>query len=61
MKIMIIGATGMAGQALVTTALNRGHQVVAVARSAEKLATLPSNPNLTSIVRDAFSLTTTDL
>ncbi|MCP9613184.1 NAD(P)-dependent oxidoreductase [Levilactobacillus brevis] len=61
MKIMIIGATGMAGQALVARALDRGHQVVAVARSAEKLATLPNNPNLTSVVQDAFSLTTTDL
>lgn len=57
MKITIIGATGMAGSALVTEALKRGHTVTALARSAEKLATLPANPNLTTLVQDAFTLT----
>ncbi|AVK60666.1 NADH-flavin reductase [Lactobacillus sp. CBA3605] len=61
MKIMIIGATGMTGSALVTTALDRGHQVLAVARSAEKLAALPAHANLTTQVKDAFSLTKADL
>jgi len=61
MKIMIIGATGMTGTALVTEALNRGHQVVALARSTEKLAALPANDNLTTATKDAFTLTREDL
>ncbi|KRN02703.1 NADH-flavin reductase [Levilactobacillus senmaizukei DSM 21775 = NBRC 103853] len=61
MKIMIIGATGMAGSELVNEALNRGHEVTALARSAEKLAKLPTSPALTTAVRDAFSLTAADL
>ncbi|WP_125546485.1 NAD(P)-dependent oxidoreductase [Levilactobacillus lindianensis] len=62
MKITIIGATGMAGSALVTEALRRGHQVTALARSEEKLAKLPiDNPALTTRVQDAFTLTPADL
>ncbi|GEO69156.1 NAD(P)-dependent oxidoreductase [Levilactobacillus acidifarinae] len=61
MKILIIGATGMAGSALVTEALGRGHQVTALARSTEKLAQLPTNDQLTTKVQDAFALTTADL
>ena len=57
MKIAIIGATGMAGSALVAESLKRGHSVTALARSAEKLAKLPANPNLTTKVQDAFALT----
>ncbi|WP_367295828.1 NAD(P)-dependent oxidoreductase [Levilactobacillus yonginensis] len=61
MKITIIGATGMAGSALVAEALKRGHQVTALARSAEKLATLPTNPNLTTRAVDAFAVAAADL
>ncbi|WP_125573851.1 NAD(P)-dependent oxidoreductase [Levilactobacillus huananensis] len=62
MKITIIGATGMAGSALVNEALHRGHQVTALARSEEKLAKLPTdNPALTTHVQDAFTLSTADL
>ncbi|MDT6979417.1 NAD(P)H-binding protein [Levilactobacillus zymae] len=61
MKILIIGATGMAGSALVTEALARGHQVTALARSTAKPAQLPANDRLTTQVQDAFTLTTTDL
>lgn len=61
MKILIIGATGMAGSALVTEALDRGHQVTALARSTEKLAQLPASDQLTTQVQDAFALTTADL
>ncbi|NLR30879.1 NAD(P)-dependent oxidoreductase [Levilactobacillus tujiorum] len=61
MKITIIGATGMAGSALVAEALRRGHTVTALARSAEKLAQLPANPQLTTKVQDAFELTTDEL
>lgn len=42
MKIMIIGATGMAGSAITKLALERGHDVIAIGRSEEKLANLPS-------------------
>ena len=61
MKITIIGATGMAGSALVTEALRRGHTVTALARSADKLAKLPTHPQLTTRVQDAFALTTDEL
>lgn len=61
MKITVIGATGMAGSAVVAEALKRGHTVTALARSAEKLATLPANANLTTRTQDAFTLTAADL
>jgi len=61
MKLLIIGATGMAGSAMVTTALSRGHQVTALGRSEEKLAKLTPAANLTTLAKDAFSLTKTDL
>lgn len=61
MNIMIIGATGMAGSAITKEALQRGHRVLAIGRSEEKLATLPTNPNLTTKATDAFTLTTKDL
>lgn len=37
MKITVIGATGMVGQRLVAEAASRGHQVVAVSRSGQKV------------------------
>jgi len=61
MKIMIIGATGMAGSAITTQALAQGHSVIAVGRSQEKLAALPANPQLTTLAKDAFSLTLPEL
>ncbi|RRK11560.1 NAD-dependent epimerase/dehydratase family protein [Lactiplantibacillus garii] len=61
MKLMIIGATGMAGSAVTTAALKRGHTVLAIGRSAEKLAQLPAHPNLTTQAVDAFNLTSADL
>lgn len=61
MKITVIGATGMAGSAIVAEALKRGHHVTALARSTDKLALLPANPNLATRAQDAFSLTTSDL
>lgn len=61
MKLLIIGATGMAGSAMVTTALAHGHQVTALGRSEEKLAQLTPDEKLTTLARDAFSLTKTDL
>ena len=38
MKIAIVGATGFVGKALVNEALNRGHEVIALARNSGKLA-----------------------
>lgn len=61
MKIMIIGATGMAGRAITELALARGHQVLAIGRNADKLAALPANAQLTTRAVDAFELTKTDL
>lgn len=61
MKIMIIGATGMAGSAITAEALKRGHQVLALGRSATKLAQLPRHQNLTTKAQDAFSLTANEL
>ena len=61
MKIMIIGATGMAGSAITKLALERNHTVVAIGRSEEKLAALPANPNLQTKAKDAFDLTLSEL
>jgi len=61
MKLLIIGATGMAGSALTTTALAYNHEVTALGRSAEKLAKLPASPNLTTRAEDAFALTKAEL
>lgn len=38
MKLAIIGASGKAGQRILTEALNRGHEVTAVVRDAKKVA-----------------------
>ena len=61
MKIMIIGATGMAGSAITKLALERGHDVIAIGRSEEKLANLPVNAHLEPRAKDAFSLTLPEL
>lgn len=44
MKILVLGATGMAGRAITEEALARGHRVRAVARQPEQLA--DSHPQL---------------
>lgn len=38
MKVALLGATGFVGSALLSEALNRGHQVTAIVRQPEKLA-----------------------
>jgi hypothetical protein len=58
MKIAVIGANGHTGRIVVKDALARGHQVVAVARTAQLPE--PDDPNLTNAradVRDAGALT----
>lgn len=64
MKIAVIGATGMAGSALVQEALNRGHEVTAISRTQAKLAQLAKdsqNVNLKIVAQDAFALMQADL
>ncbi|MDH4554746.1 NAD(P)-dependent oxidoreductase [Pseudomonas sp. BN417] len=51
MKIALIGATGFVGSAVLTEALQRGHQVTAIVRHPEKL---PQHANLTARKADAY-------
>jgi nucleoside-diphosphate-sugar epimerase len=46
MKVLIVGATGRTGRLLVTGALERGHEVTALARSPEKLGDLAGRVRL---------------
>ncbi|WP_155591005.1 NAD(P)-dependent oxidoreductase [Lysinibacillus cavernae] len=56
MKIAVIGATGKAGQKIVEEALQRGHDVTAIVRSAAKVtASIPV------IEKDVFDLTQDDV
>ncbi|OGX90957.1 NAD(P)-dependent oxidoreductase [Hymenobacter coccineus] len=51
MKIILLGATGFVGTALLTEALTRGHHVTAVVRDPAKLTT--TNDLLTLVTGDA--------
>ena len=51
MKIALIGATGFVGAAVLTEALARGHEVVALVRDPAKLA---ARPGLTAVKADAY-------
>lgn len=51
MKIALIGATGFVGSAVLTEALQRGHQVTAIVRHPEKL---PQQANLNARKADAY-------
>ncbi|GAB3358140.1 NAD(P)-dependent oxidoreductase [Lysobacter tyrosinilyticus] len=56
MKIMLIGASGYVGSALLNELLERGHQVTAAVRNPERL---PAHPALTAVsvnVQDAASI-----
>ncbi|AZZ60214.1 NAD(P)H-binding protein [Oenococcus sp. UCMA 16435] len=62
MKILIIGATGMAGSEIVKAASNRGHKVIALARSADKLRELKKiNPTIEPMIKDVFHLNKEEL
>lgn len=50
-NVVLIGASGFVGAALLNEALNRGHQVTAIARNPEKIQV--ENPNLTVVKADA--------
>jgi putative NADH-flavin reductase len=53
MRITVLGATGRTGRPLVRQALDRGHDVVAFARSAEKIDV--ADDALTVVEGDAYS------
>lgn len=52
MKIALIGATGFVGTALLKEALDRDHQVIAIARHTDKIT--EENTNLTKVKADIF-------
>lgn len=56
MKIGVIGATGKAGQKIVEEALQRGHNVTAIVRSASKV-----KENITVMEKDVLDLTQEDV
>jgi len=49
MKVVVYGATGKSGSRIVTELVSRGHQVVAVSRTA---ASQPAQPNVTAVNDD---------
>ncbi|MCP1225176.1 NAD(P)H-binding protein [Sebaldella sp. S0638] len=57
MKIAIIGANGKAGRLLAEEALERGHDVTAVARDSSKI----NSKKVKIMEKDLFSLTYDDL
>jgi putative NADH-flavin reductase len=56
MKIAVIGATGNAGSRIVTELLNRGHQVLGIARHPEKMQPRPNLTLTHGDVKDEASL-----
>lgn len=57
MKVAVIAATGRAGSLIAKEAKDRGHNVTAIVRNAEKLA----DKDLRVVEKDLFTLTTEDL
>lgn len=56
MKIVLLGATGFIGSALLSEALSRGHEVTAVVRNPAKLEARPGLMIITGDVNDTASL-----
>lgn len=56
MKIGIVGATGKAGTLILNEAVNRGHDVTAIVRNANKL----TNKNVSIIEKDVHDTTSED-
>ncbi|MDO4163926.1 MAG: NAD(P)-dependent oxidoreductase [Bacteroides sp.] len=50
-NVVLIGASGFVGTAILNEALNRGHQVTAIVRNPEKIQV--NNPNLSVVKADA--------
>lgn len=62
MKLLIIGATGMAGEAIVSEAVANNIQVIANGRNQEKLEQLQKKyPSIKLLQKDAFALTEADI
>ncbi|MGE6257492.1 NAD(P)-dependent oxidoreductase [Heyndrickxia sporothermodurans] len=57
MKIGIIGASGKAGAVILKEAVDRGHEVTAIVRNANKV----SDKNVTILEKDIFSLTSEEV
>jgi uncharacterized protein YbjT (DUF2867 family) len=57
MKIVVFGSTGGTGAAIVSTAIERGHDVKAFGRSAEKLANLKGQ-KITTYIGDVLDTAT---
>lgn len=49
-NVVLIGASGFVGTAILNELLNRGHKVTAIVRDAKKMTV--SNPNLTIVEAD---------
>ena len=52
-NVVLIGATGFVGSAILNELLSRGHKVTAVVRHAAKL---PKNDNLTAVEEDVANV-----
>jgi putative NADH-flavin reductase len=57
MKIGVIGATGKAGSLITKEAVNRGHEVTAIVRTASKV----DNKDVKVLEKDIFDLVSSDL
>ncbi len=53
MKIFIAGATGAVGRRLIPVLIQRGHQVIGMSRSKDKIKTIRAN-GATPVIADAF-------
>lgn len=60
MKIMVIGASGMAGREIINEGLNRGHEMVGVVRHTSKAREVLGD-TIKLIEKDAFDLTHSEL
>jgi putative NADH-flavin reductase len=52
MKVLVVGATGATGRLLVGQLLERGHEVRAIVRSAERIPQTLKNNNKLSLIED---------
>jgi len=57
MKIAVVGASGQAGSRIVAELSRRGHQVTAIARNPDKIATLPQVTAVKGDAHDQAGLT----
>ncbi|MCJ7858204.1 NAD(P)-dependent oxidoreductase [Corynebacterium kalidii] len=60
MNIVVIGATGMAGSAIVADAASRGHHVTAVSRGGQGTDTVHDHDHVTAVALDVAATDATD-